>query len=82
MNALGPLLLASHVLIALAMRASWRRRRSHRLVAEHTVEVCLSDIESARVASEGGVNSIELCSDRAGGGVTPSIGLVAQCVQR
>lgn len=46
------------------------------------IEVCLSDIESAIAAQRGGATSIELCSDRAGGGVTPPIGLVQECVRR
>lgn len=46
------------------------------------VEVCLSDIASVEAALLGGANSIELCSNRAEGGVTPSEGLVEQAVQR
>lgn len=47
----------------------------------HTCEVCLSDIKSAIAAVKGGANSLELCANRAEGGVTPSIGLVEQCVR-
>lgn len=46
------------------------------------VEICLSDVESALVAQRGGATSVELCSDRAGGGVTPAQGLVLECVRR
>lgn len=47
-----------------------------------TIEVCLSDIDSACLACEHGATSIELCCDRGGGGVTPSIGLIKECVKR
>ena len=47
----------------------------------HTVEICLSDIESAKNAIKGGANSIELCADRPEGGTTPSIGLIEECVK-
>lgn len=47
----------------------------------HTIEICLSDIESAKQAIKGGANSIELCADRPEGGTTPSIGLIEQCVR-
>jgi hypothetical protein len=46
-----------------------------------TVEVCLSDIESANNARRGGCNSIEVCSDRPQGGITPSYGLVEEIVR-
>jgi copper homeostasis protein len=45
------------------------------------VEICLSDIQSAQQAVLGGANAIELCSNRKEGGITPSIGLVEECVQ-
>lgn len=38
---------------------------------EFTVEICLSDLESAERASCGGATSIELCSARYEGGITP-----------
>ena len=47
-----------------------------------TVEICLSDIESAAAAVRGGATSLELCSDRAQGGVTPSFGLLEEVVAR
>ena len=47
-----------------------------------TIEVCLSDIPSALTACNAGATSIELCCDRAGGGVTPSIGLISICIER
>ena len=49
---------------------------------EFTIEVCLSDIESAQAAVRGGCTSIEVCSDRPQGGVTPSYGLVEELVAR
>ena len=44
------------------------------------VEICLSDIESAIQAVRGGATSLELCSNRIEGGITPSIGFVEECV--
>jgi SAM-dependent methyltransferase len=67
-------------------------RENNSLVARHNaaiqtregmeVEICLSDIESAMAAQRGGATSVELCSDRAGGGVTPALGLIQECVRR
>jgi len=48
-------------------------------VATNVVEICLSDIESFRNALEGGANSVELCVDRAAGGVSPSYGFISEC---
>lgn len=45
------------------------------------VEICLSDVMSALEAHKGGANSIELCSNRVEGGVTPSYGTIEQCVE-
>jgi len=44
------------------------------------IEVCLSDIQSAIEAIKGGVTSLEICSNRVEGGITPSIGFVEECV--
>jgi copper homeostasis protein len=49
---------------------------------EFIVEICLSDIESACNARRGGCNSIEVCTDRSQGGVTPSLGLVDEILRR
>ena len=49
---------------------------------EKTVEICVSDISSAHQAWLGGANSLELCSNRSEGGVTPSIGLIEECLAR
>ena len=49
---------------------------------EFTIEICLSDIESAQAAVRGGCTSMEVCSDRPQGGVTPSHGLVEELVSR
>ena len=46
-----------------------------------TVEICLSDIESAIQAVQAGATSLELCSNRLEGGITPSIGFVEECVR-
>jgi len=46
------------------------------------VEVCIDNIESCLMALKGGANSVELCSDRANGGVTPSYGFISECVSR
>ena len=45
------------------------------------VEICLSDIESAIQAVQAGATSLELCSNRLEGGITPSIGFVEECVR-
>jgi copper homeostasis protein len=42
-----------------------------------TVEVCVGDLEGARVAEAAGADRVELCADLAQGGTTPSIGTVA-----
>lgn len=72
----------------------WNKKKSNGHVALDTatfesntnncnvVEVCLSDLQSALEAWNGGANSIELCVDRSGGGLTPSIGLIQQCCSR
>ncbi len=48
--------------------------------ALRTIEICISDIESARHAVNGGANSLELCANRMEGGTTPSIGFIEECV--
>lgn len=45
-----------------------------------TVEICVSDPASARAASEGKADRIELCADLASGGITPSFGLMTQVI--
>ena len=47
-----------------------------------TIEISVSDIESAYQAWCGGANSLELCSNRSEGGTTPSLGLIEECVSR
>jgi hypothetical protein len=58
--------------------SSYRDRDQQRVVHDQIIEICLSDIESAKKAIAGGANSIELCVDRSSGGVTPSYGLIKE----
>ena len=57
-----------------------RRRVSQKQFAQRSVEICVSDIEGCIEAVEGGATSLELCSNRLEGGVTPSIGFIQQAV--
>ncbi len=45
------------------------------------VEICLSDIVSVHNALIGQANSVELCVNRAEGGVTPSVGMIEEAVR-
>ncbi|TQS41166.1 copper homeostasis protein CutC [Cryptosporangium phraense] len=45
------------------------------------VEICLDDVEGARVAEAAGADRIELCADLLEGGITPSLGMVTAVVE-
>ncbi len=44
------------------------------------VEVCVTDTPGARAAAAGGADRVELCSDPASGGITPSYGQIRHVV--
>lgn len=54
--------------------------KSKRKASGHTIEIMVTDIESATNAIKGGANSLELCVNRLEGGVTPSIGFIEEVV--
>jgi hypothetical protein len=58
---------------------SMNMRPKKKLLA-HTVEIMVCDIESVFQAIRGGANSLELCTNKAEGGTTPSIGLIEEVV--
>lgn len=45
-------------------------------------ELCTDSVEGAALAGQYGFTSIELCSALSAGGLTPSFGLIKQCVDR
>lgn len=44
------------------------------------LEICVETLANAQIADRGGAHRIELCGELAGGGVTPSLGLLEQVV--
>ena len=46
------------------------------------IEICIDTIDSALAAENGGAHRIEVCGSLSSGGVTPSIGLIQQCVEQ
>src|ERR1700735_2096971 len=61
----------AHASIAPAPRA---------LAVSPKLEICVETLDNAQIADRGGANRIELCGELAGGGVTPSLGLLEQVV--
>ena len=61
-------------------REKRRRLKAKQNLERMTCEVCLCDVTSATSAIDGGATSIELCTNRGDGGVTPSIGLILEVV--
>jgi copper chaperone CopZ len=57
-----------------------RKKKSKSNSDRMTCEICLSDVTSAISAIDGGATSIELCTNRADGGITPFMGLVQEVV--
>src|ERR1700733_6521472 len=61
----------AHASIAPAPRA---------LAISPKLEICVETLDNAQIADRGGANRIELCGELAGGGVTPSLGLLEEVV--
>ena len=58
------------------------KRRKKKEIPRKTVEICCDSVGSAIAAVQGGCNSVELCLNRAEGGMTPSIGMIKEIVHR
>lgn len=48
---------------------------------EPQLEICIEQIESAQAALQGGAQRIEVCGALSVSGITPSLGLVEQCLE-
>jgi copper homeostasis protein len=57
------------------------RTRIERLTMPRLVEICVTDVASARAAAEGGADRVELCAELASGGITPSVGMIGRIVR-
>lgn len=51
-------------------------------MSKKELEICCTNWTEAQIAKEAGADRIELCSAIGEGGVTPSAGLILQCVQQ
>ncbi len=48
---------------------------------KHVIEIAVTDFVTAQAAVKGGADRIELCSAITEGGITPSSGMIRQCVE-
>ncbi len=58
------------------------RRKKKKAIPSRTIEVCCDSVAAAVTAARGGCNSVELCANRAEGGITPSIGMIKEVVHQ
>jgi len=58
------------------------KKKKKKGIPSKTVEICCDSVSSAVAAVDGGCNSVELCTNRVEGGITPSIGMIKETVHR